>query len=233
MASALGNRSVQISRDLRDDRGVAHYSLVVAWYLASRGKSNEAKRLLINCLDYFHGVQAAGNVADCLEDLGALTARTGHAERAICIAGAAAQIRRALAHSRRSPIQKRRLASWLDPLRELLPTSVFSNAWIEGEHLSIEGAIAYALGTHGTSQVLLRNARDHSDAEWLSLTPRERQVTLLITQGRTNKSIASALTLAPSTVERHVANILGKLGLHSRTALAGWTLARRYQNRKG
>ena len=55
-----------------------------------------------------------------------------------------------------------------------------------------------------------------------SLTPREREVLVLIALGRSNRYIAKRLVIAPSTAERHVASILRKLGVHSRTAAAGW-----------
>lgn len=44
------------------------------------------------------------------------------------------------------------------------------------------------------------------------LSPREREVAQLIASGRTNKQIAEVLFLSPRTVERHVANVLRKLG---------------------
>lgn len=40
----------------------------------------------------------------------------------------------------------------------------------------------------------------------------------------TNRQIAAALTLSPWTVKRHVARLLHKTGLHSRTQLAVWSL---------
>ncbi|MEV0374744.1 response regulator transcription factor [Streptomyces sp. NPDC050636] len=46
-----------------------------------------------------------------------------------------------------------------------------------------------------------------------SLTPREREVLSLMAQGRTNSSIAAALTVSERAVEKHIANIFGKLGL--------------------
>jgi DNA-binding NarL/FixJ family response regulator len=54
------------------------------------------------------------------------------------------------------------------------------------------------------------------------LTRREREVLVLIAQGCSNSSIARRLVIAPSTAARHVANILVKLGVRSRTAAAGW-----------
>ncbi|QHC21196.1 response regulator transcription factor [Streptomyces sp. GS7] len=46
-----------------------------------------------------------------------------------------------------------------------------------------------------------------------ALTPREREVLSLMAQGRTNHSIATALTVTGRAVEKHIANIFGKLDL--------------------
>ena len=57
------------------------------------------------------------------------------------------------------------------------------------------------------------------------LTPRERQVLVLIAKGSSNRAIADALVIAERTAEIHVSNILGKLGLTSRTQAATYALA--------
>jgi DNA-binding CsgD family transcriptional regulator len=53
-----------------------------------------------------------------------------------------------------------------------------------------------------------------------SLTSREREVLRLIAAGRSNREIASVLFIAPKTASVHVSNILGKLGVASRTEAA-------------
>jgi DNA-binding NarL/FixJ family response regulator len=58
------------------------------------------------------------------------------------------------------------------------------------------------------------------------LTPREREVVVLIAQGQSNRAIAEALVISEKTAERHVANILSKLGFHSRTQIATWAVAK-------
>jgi DNA-binding NarL/FixJ family response regulator len=50
-----------------------------------------------------------------------------------------------------------------------------------------------------------------------SLTPREREVLSLVAQGRSNAAIASAFTISPRVVEKHVASIFAKLGLPAST----------------
>jgi DNA-binding NarL/FixJ family response regulator len=51
-----------------------------------------------------------------------------------------------------------------------------------------------------------------------ALSPREVEVLRLIAGGHTNKGIANALHLSERTIDRHVSNILGKLGVPSRAA---------------
>jgi len=57
-----------------------------------------------------------------------------------------------------------------------------------------------------------------SDAH--GLTAREREVLALLVEGHTNKRIAEQLFISESTAGVHVGNILGKLGVSSRTEAA-------------
>jgi len=56
------------------------------------------------------------------------------------------------------------------------------------------------------------------------LTPREREVAVLVAQGHTNREIAETLILSERTAERHVANIMNKLGFNSRAQIAAWVV---------
>jgi DNA-binding CsgD family transcriptional regulator len=68
-------------------------------------------------------------------------------------------------------------------------------------------------------------------SEAAPLTPREREVLVLVAAGLQNKEVAQKLGLSLATVRNHVHNILAKLGLHSKleaVALAfrnGWVEA--------
>ena len=57
-----------------------------------------------------------------------------------------------------------------------------------------------------------------------SLTAREREVLTLIAEGATNRQIARRLSVTERTTRTHVSNILGKLGLTSRTQAALWAV---------
>ncbi len=67
-----------------------------------------------------------------------------------------------------------------------------------------------ALDPEVVQQLFARNSRNQGVA---ALTPREREVLGLVAQGRSNSAICATLTLAPVSVEKHIANIFGKLGL--------------------
>jgi DNA-binding NarL/FixJ family response regulator len=56
------------------------------------------------------------------------------------------------------------------------------------------------------------------------LTPRERDVVVLIAEGGTNRQIATRLGVTERTARTHVSNILAKLGLASRTQAAMWAV---------
>ena len=87
-----------------------------------------------------------------------------------------------------------------------------------------------ALGAGGDAARVRRTLREHGVRQpWRGgrrgygnqLSPREEEVARLAASGRTNREIAEALVLSPRTVEDHLSKALRKLGVSSRTALAG------------
>ena len=56
------------------------------------------------------------------------------------------------------------------------------------------------------------------------LTKREKEVLLLIGEGKTNSQIAEELYIGLKTVKTHVSNILGKLGVNDRTQAAVYAI---------
>ena len=56
------------------------------------------------------------------------------------------------------------------------------------------------------------------------LTPREQEVLALLAEGRTNEEIADLLSISAHTVARHRENLMGKLGLHSRSELVKYAI---------
>ena len=60
-----------------------------------------------------------------------------------------------------------------------------------------------------------------------ALTRREQEVACRIAHGLSNREIAEDLVITTSTTERHVANILNKLGMRSRCQVAAWAVEHR------
>jgi DNA-binding NarL/FixJ family response regulator len=71
-----------------------------------------------------------------------------------------------------------------------------------------------------TRQVIARFAAlpepREEPAELEELTPREREVLMLLAQGRSNAEIAGELVVSEGTVKTHVARVLMKLDLRDR-----------------
>lgn len=58
----------------------------------------------------------------------------------------------------------------------------------------------------------------------VDLTTREREVLVLVAQGKSNQDIADALVISERTARTHVSHVIGKLGLESRIQAALWAI---------
>jgi len=58
----------------------------------------------------------------------------------------------------------------------------------------------------------------------LGITPREREVLALVSEGASNREIAQRLYITEKTVKNHVSSLLSRVGLRDRTQLALWRL---------
>jgi DNA-binding CsgD family transcriptional regulator len=64
-----------------------------------------------------------------------------------------------------------------------------------------------------------RGERKRPASGWASLTPAERDVIRLVSEGLGNKDIAGRLFVSPRTVQSHLTHVYTKLGLSSRVHL--------------
>jgi DNA-binding NarL/FixJ family response regulator len=81
--------------------------------------------------------------------------------------------------------------------------------------------------TAKASQIIMQNlARPlgASSPDPAALTRREREVAVLVAEGRSNKEIATALGISAKTVESHRRNIMHKLGLKSAAQLVRYAV---------
>lgn len=78
------------------------------------------------------------------------------------------------------------------------------------------------------ARILAKGMRTRSSAPPVEpLTDRELEVLALVGRGRSNKEIATDLGITERTARTHVSNILGKLGLASRTQAALYAVDRK------
>jgi DNA-binding NarL/FixJ family response regulator len=74
------------------------------------------------------------------------------------------------------------------------------------------------------AQARARLGRDREDERLKSLSPQERRILDLISQGKTNREIADTMFLAEKTVRNYVSNLLMKMGMKHRTEAAVFAL---------
>src|SRR6266542_1703935 len=98
-----------------------------------------------------------------------------------------------------------------------------ADAGATGDALS--GYLAEAEALRGRVGLPARGVAAQADGA-AALTPREREVAMLLAEGLTNAELARQLYISPKTAAVHVSNILAKLGLSSRTQVAAWARRR-------
>jgi len=115
-----------------------------------------------------------------------------------------------------------------DAARAELGEERFSELLRRAQAMPLAEALAVAKGDASTVEAALGRAADGAgrSADAKPLTRREREIAVLVADGLGNREIAERLFLSRRTVESHVEHIFTKLGLSSRTQLAGWVLER-------
>jgi predicted ATPase/class 3 adenylate cyclase/DNA-binding CsgD family transcriptional regulator len=149
-------------------------------------------------------------IPDILECLADLAGEAGSHREAARLFGAAHAIRERMGAVRFKVWDAGYEAS-VAVLRDAMAAKEFESAWAEGALLSTEEAIAYAQRGRGQ--------RKRPTSGWASLTPTERDVVRLVSEGIGNKDIATRLFVSPRTVQTHLTHVYTKLGLSSRVQL--------------
>ncbi|MFI6924174.1 ATP-binding protein [Nonomuraea spiralis] len=90
--------------------------------------------------------------------------------------------------------------------------------WTMGGGMTEEEALRYGLEGERPARGTSRPPAGPASV----LTPREREIVVLISRGLSNRAIGEELFISPATAARHVANILLKLNFGSRTQVAAW-----------
>jgi predicted ATPase/class 3 adenylate cyclase/DNA-binding CsgD family transcriptional regulator len=215
--AALAHADVAIARRWADEA----VSVARGWYRVlalttrtrvaiAQGENEQAERDAHDALASAAGLNAFLGVPDILELLAILAAHGGRCAEAARLFGAANALRQWMGAAR-FKVHDAEHASAITRLREAFGDNEFDAAWADGAALSADQAIAYAQRGRGE--------RQRPPAGWASLTPTERAVVGLVSEGLANKAIATRLFISLRTVESHLSHVYAKLGLRSRVQL--------------
>jgi non-specific serine/threonine protein kinase len=214
--------SLALFRAAGDSWGTALTLADLALVARARGDPAGAAALLGESLALRRDLADRPGIAGCLERLALVAADLGDAPRAARLFGAAEALREAVGAPLAAPTvapgtpadHDRALAA----LRAALGEPVLARLWAEGRAAPLEQAVADALAPAAPAAAPHPTPPD-------GLTPREREVAVLVAHGLTNRQIAARLVIATRTADAHVHNILGKLGFTTRAQVAAWAAA--------
>lgn len=188
-------------------------TLVTMGYLAvERGDTDEAVRYYTEAQRKGREVGLVSITLEVVMGLANLIARRGKRERAVeLLALALPKSWDTSGGLERKPLY----AKLRDDLEVELEPAIFQAAWARGEKLDLEATV---------SQLFAQFSPEDETASWNAnealiepLTKRELDVLHLLAEGRSNRQIAAALTIAVGTVKRYVYTVCQKLDAANRT----------------
>jgi non-specific serine/threonine protein kinase len=222
-AQAMYQQSIELFRDVGAGRDLAapllnlgHACLHLGEFARARDFFGESLAIMEGNSERSWPGQPA--VVECLLGFAALAIASGAADTGTRLLAAVGTL--GMQHAKFSWAATRtEYEYYLALARTQLSEAEFQAAQSAGRAFSLKQAIEHA------RHVALRTptspaAPETSDA----LTVREREVVTLIAQGRSNSEIAETLVLSKRTVEKHIANILAKLGFTNRAEIVRWAL---------
>lgn len=196
-----------------------------AWALGSirleQGDPDNGVSLLIDAMEGFEKLADRRGVASCLESLAVHEAARGEHRDSLVLLSAAEALRTRLL----APL------SGAEAAAVTRTEQAAADALGEYEYESVRDAgrtmpIAQVLDTARRVGTALRSAAARDAGPPAVLTAREREVARLVAEGCTNQQIGRSLGITARTVEVHMRNIMGKLGVRSRSEIAVWMVTR-------
>jgi predicted ATPase/DNA-binding CsgD family transcriptional regulator len=212
-AKARFTESRALFREVGDRQGEAFVLRGLAGLAEQEDNDLEALRLFRDSLTLRQEFGEPKGIIECIEGIAAIVGNRGYLESSIRLMSGANSLRGAMQTSpwaAERHVQQQALAH----ARRKLTSQEFDDAWAIGRFLTLEQAAAEALA-------LAENpAAPPRQASPFKLSPREREVLMLLAEHLTDREIADRLFLSPRTVERHVGSILTKLDVANRRQAA-------------
>ncbi len=149
-ARRLFEESVAARRSIGDQRGLALVLANLADLAMQEGDYEHARVLLVETLTIQQQLGTPPGIAFALERLAGLAAAQQHSVRALRLSGAADALRAATGASA-SPSARALLVQRLSAAEQELGEDAADAAWTEGQALSLDEAVAYALSADDTA----------------------------------------------------------------------------------
>jgi DNA-binding CsgD family transcriptional regulator/tetratricopeptide (TPR) repeat protein len=162
-----------------------------------------------------HDLWEIGEPLDDLADVAGVSGRWSLAAR---LYGAVDGLREMLGQ-KIAPVYQAEYERELAVSRTALGDDRFFAEWSAGRARPLEETIAEALAGF-TAATTSGTAGAAPTAATITLTPRDLDVMRLVTEGKSNQTIADDLFISLRTVKGHLVNVFAKLGVDSRTAAA-------------
>jgi len=140
-ARGLEEQSVRLARELGNREGVTLALDILGAIAVDEGDLAAARTYFAESLVYRRDLGARARLADSLERFATLAEANGQSQCALRLGGAAAALRTASGVTAR-PVWEREPDVTLGPSRD---TAEAESAWVAGEGMSQEAAVAYAL----------------------------------------------------------------------------------------
>jgi predicted ATPase/DNA-binding SARP family transcriptional activator/DNA-binding CsgD family transcriptional regulator len=221
----LLEESLALNQEVGNRRGIT-MCLTVLWVGAlKQGEYERAAVLLKKNLQVLQELKSKIAIAYALLGSAVVASSQGQAARATRLWGAVEVLQEGIIR-RFTPfdLAEYDYESHLDAARSQLDETAWEAAWAEGQEMTPDEAVEYALSDEEEQQAAIAPSMPEEPSVGRQpaavLTRREREVANLVARGLSNRQIASELFLSERTIENHVANILKKLSLRSREQVA-------------
>jgi predicted ATPase/DNA-binding CsgD family transcriptional regulator len=205
------------ARDRGDIQTLSYLISMYGFSLLQNGQPATAGPLFEEALAIERRLENRDMILYMLDGLACQAAMSDRLQRAARLLGAAENLQaetgiRLMQHMEPLIKQARETIS-----TSLGPTALESETQV-GRRMTMEEAIAYALDEKKPSRVAAPPIKTRT----MQLSKREVEIAELVSEGLSNKEIASRVFLSERTVETHVSNILDKLGVNSRVEISSW-----------